>query len=162
MSWTKRDFLLAAYEEIGLANYIFDLQAEQLQSAVNKLDNMMLEFDAKGIKLGYPFAASPETSSIDEETNVPPYANSAIVSNLAVRLAPSVGKQLNPETKIQAYQALNMLYMMIPVPQVKIRAGVPAGAGNKLFSQPQMVFLPPTSNETLQTENNDLLFSKDK
>ena len=28
MSWTKRQFISAAFEEIGLANYIFDIETE--------------------------------------------------------------------------------------------------------------------------------------
>ena len=33
MSWTKRQYIVDAFEEIGLASYVYDLQPEQLQSA---------------------------------------------------------------------------------------------------------------------------------
>ena len=37
MSWTKREFVNQALEEIGLASYVFDLQSEQMNSARIKL-----------------------------------------------------------------------------------------------------------------------------
>jgi hypothetical protein len=54
MGYTKRQFISAAFEEIGLASYVFDLQPEQLQSALRRLDAMMADWNAKGIRLGYP------------------------------------------------------------------------------------------------------------
>ena len=40
MGWTKRQFVTQAFEEIGLASYVFDLTPEQLQSALRRLDAM--------------------------------------------------------------------------------------------------------------------------
>mgnify|MGYP003525752305 CR=1 FL=1 len=53
MGWTKRQFVTQAFEEIGLAAYVFDLTPEQLQSALRRLDSMMASWNAKGIRLGY-------------------------------------------------------------------------------------------------------------
>ena len=41
MGWTKQQLVEQAFEEIGMANYVFDLQVEQLQSAMYQLDAMM-------------------------------------------------------------------------------------------------------------------------
>ena len=38
MGWTKRQFVTQAFEEIGLAAYVFDLQPQQLDSALRKLN----------------------------------------------------------------------------------------------------------------------------
>ena len=39
--WTKREFITQAFEEIGLAAYVFDLTPEQLNSALRRLDAMV-------------------------------------------------------------------------------------------------------------------------
>jgi hypothetical protein len=54
MSYTKRQFVTAAFEEIGLASYVFDLTNDELTSACKRLDAMMADWNAKGIRLSYP------------------------------------------------------------------------------------------------------------
>lgn len=54
MGWTKRQFVTQAFEEIGLASYVFDLTPEQLDSALRRLDTMIASWNALGIRLGYP------------------------------------------------------------------------------------------------------------
>ena len=73
MGYSKRQFVAAAFEEIGLASYVFDLQTEQLQSAMRRIDAMMADWNGKGIRLGYPLPGSPQDSDLDELYRV--YAN---------------------------------------------------------------------------------------
>jgi hypothetical protein len=132
MSYSKRQFVSAAFEEIGLASYAFDLQPEQLESAWIKLDAMMANWNGKGIRLGYPIPSSPEQGSIDEETNVPDSANEAIYCNLAIRLAPSYGKQVMGETKAIAKSGYDTLLQRATAPLEKqFPRTLPSGAGNK-------------------------------
>ena len=77
MGWTKRQFVLQAFEEIGLASYVYDLTPEQLNSALFKLDAMMGTWNGKGIRIGYPTPGDPESSDLDAQTNVPDSANEA-------------------------------------------------------------------------------------
>lgn len=71
MGYSKRQFVAAAFEEIGLASYVFDLQPEQLQSALRRLDAMIADWNGKGIRLGYPLPGSPQYSDLDEPSEVP-------------------------------------------------------------------------------------------
>ena len=71
MAYTKRDIVEQAFEEIGLASYVFDLQPQQLESALRRLDAMMATWNAKGIRLGYPLPSSPADSDLDQEVGVP-------------------------------------------------------------------------------------------
>ena len=89
MGWTRRQFVEQAFEEIGYASYVYDLEPEQLESAGRRLDAMVASWNGKGIRLGYPLPSSPELASLDTETEVPDYANEAIYTNLAVKLAPT-------------------------------------------------------------------------
>jgi len=132
MGYTKQQFISAAFEEIGLASYVFDLQPEQLESALRRLDAMMADWNAKGIRLGYPLPSSPQDSTLSEETLVPDSAYEAIICSLAIRLAPSFGKQVMVETKTTAKQGYDILLQRATFPLEKqLPATTPAGAGNK-------------------------------
>lgn len=142
MGFTKREYIAAAFDEIGLASYTFDLEPEQIQSALRRLDAMMAEWNAKGIRLGYPLPLSPSDSDLDEQTYVPDSANEAIITNLGIRLAPSLGKQVSPDTKITARLAYNTLSSRAAMPnEMQYPSNLPSGAGNKPYSV-QTVFLP--------------------
>lgn len=150
MGYSKRQFVAAAFEEIGLASYVFDLQPEQLQSALRRLDAMMADWNGKGIRLGYPLPGSPQDSELDEPTLVPDSANQAILTNLAIRLAPSYGKMLMPETKAVAKDSYNTLLQRAtaPIPQ-QMPGTMPAGAGNKPYRNNDNPYLRPPVYPTL-------------
>ena len=131
MGWTKRQFVLQAFEEIGLANYTFDLQPEQLNSALYKLDAMLATWNGLGIRLGYPLPSSPQEGTLDTQTNVPDSANEAIYTNLAIRIASGFGKTVLPDTKITARAAYLVLLQRATLPQEMQVRGLPSGAGNK-------------------------------
>ena len=133
MAYTKRDIVEQAFEEIGLASYVFDLQPQQLDSALRRLDAMMATWNAKGIRLGYPLPSSPADSDLDQDTGVPDNAIEAMVLNLAVRVAPGFGKTVSPDTKGNAKRAYNELLANSAMP-LEMQLGnetIPSGAGNK-------------------------------
>jgi len=147
MGYTKRQFILAAFEEIGLASYTFDLQPEQLESARRRLDAMIADWNGKGIRLGYPIPSSPEQGSIDEETNVPDSAYEAIICSLGIRLAPSYGKQVMPMTMATAKQGYDTLLQRATFPlEQQMPNTMPAGAGNKPWRVYNNPFLRPPVN----------------
>ena len=132
MSWTKRQFVNQAFEMIGLANYTFYLQSEQLQSACRILDAMMATWYHKNLQLGYPLPSNPQDTDLDTETEVPDTAAEAIYSNLAVRIAPTLGRQVMPELKQAAFAAYQALLAQSAVPnEMQFPNTLPRGAGNK-------------------------------
>jgi hypothetical protein len=137
MSWTKRQFVEQAFDEIGLASYTFDLQPEQLQSALRRLDTMMATWNAKGIRLAYPLPSNPQDSDLDQNTEVPDSAFEAIYTNLAVRIAPSFGKQVALEVKVAAKQGYDVLLQRATAPiEMRMPSTMPVGAGHKLYDDP--------------------------
>lgn len=146
MGYSKRQFVTAALEEIGVAAYSFDLQPEMLQSALRRLDSMMADWNGKGIRLAYPLPSSPQFSDIDAESEVPDSANEAIITNLAIRVAPSYGKQVMPETKAHARDGYQTLLNRAALPpQQQMPGSMPSGAGNKPWRVYDDPFLrPPT------------------
>lgn len=144
MGYSKRQFVEAAFEEIGLASYTFDLQPQQIESALRRLDAMMAEWNAKGIRLGYPLPSSPQFSDISAESEVPDSANEAIITNLALKLAPSYGRTPMPDTKITAKTAYNTLLSRAAMPMVQqFPNTLPSGAGNKPWRMYDNPFLGP-------------------
>lgn len=144
MGYTKRQFVTAAFEEMGIASYAFDLSPEMLQSALRRLDSMMGEWNGMGIRLGYPLPSSPQDSDLDEETSVPDSANEAVILQLAIRLSPSRGKTINPATLVAAKGAFNVLLSRAAVPpQMQFPNTLPTGAGNKPFNTSGEFFPTP-------------------
>lgn len=160
MGYSKRQFVSAAFEEIGLASYAFDLQPQQLESALRRLDAMLASWNALGIRLGYPLPSSPEFSDIDAESEVPDSANEAIITNLAVKLAPSYGKQVMPETKATARETYNTLISRAVLPMEQQLPGtMPAGAGNKPWRVYDNPFLRPPVDPVLAGQDGQIEFN---
>jgi hypothetical protein len=158
MSYSKRQFVTAAFEEMGLASYVFDLQPQELESALRRLDAMMAEWNAKGIRLSYPLPGSPEDSEIDAETTVPDSANEAVITNLAIRLAPSYGKSVSPDTRMIANAAYNTLLSLAAMPsQIQFPDTLPRGAGNKpvRYGRP---FFPKPEDPILSGQDGEINF----
>lgn len=160
MGYSKRQFVTAAFEEIGLASYVFDLQPEQLQSALNRLDAMMADWNGKGIRLGYPLPGSPQYSDLDEPSEVPDSANEAIFTNLAIKLAPSYGKSVMPETKVTAKESYNTLLMRATTPlEMQLPGTMPAGAGNKPWRNYDNPFLQRPVDPVLAGQDGPIEFN---
>ena len=104
----------------------------------------MATWNGRTIRLGYPLPSSPEQSSLDEETNVPDIANEAIYLNLAIRIAPTVGKVVTMETKSAARDAYKELLKRAALPKEKqFPETLPAGQGNKPWRWRDSPFIRP-------------------
>jgi hypothetical protein len=158
MSFTKKQIIEQAFEEIGLASYIFDLTPDQLDSALRRLDLMVASWQAMNIQIGYPLPASPGNSNIDEEIQTSLNNNEALVLNLAVRLAPAYGKSVSQDTKTTAKNLYNQLLIeaAMPYEQQFVRT-LPLGAGYKRTDQ---VFVNVPDLNPIVVESNDQMLFK--
>ncbi len=136
MSYTKGELVHQALNEIGIADYDFDIGAEQTESAMRRMDNMLAMWDTKGIKLGYPVAFDANGSTLDQNSNVPDSAVEAITTNLAIRIAPSYGKVVSIETKAIAKESLDVLFNLFATPPEMQLPSMPKGAGYKNIDYP--------------------------
>ena len=146
MSYTKRQLVEAAMAEIGLASYAFDLMPEQRELALRRLDSMMAEWNTRGLRLGYPIPDNPADSDIDVDSNLPDAAWEAVITNLAIRMAPSYGKRVNVATATTARHALNTILARAALPAEMKLPAMPSGAGNKTIDDP---FLPEPSSDLI-------------
>lgn len=151
MSYTKGELISMALEEIGIASYEFDISPEQQQSALRRLDAMIAEWNQRGILLGYPIAKQSE-ASVDEDSNIPDWAWTAVATNLGKQLAPSYGKQISPETRILAKKTYDTLLAHFAQPKEAQFNSMPKGAGYKTT---EFRWIPEPTQEYLTDINNE-------
>jgi hypothetical protein len=154
MGWTKRDIIGQAFEELGLGDYIFDVEASRLQSAMRRLDVMVARWSKFGISTSYPLPTNPNDGDLDDDTTLADTQVEAAVLLLALRLAPSLGKTPMQDTRARAKEAWNTLLMDSSAPSERQLAddAVPAGAGNRPKTSP---FLD--ANDEYLSDDSDLL-----
>jgi len=144
MSWTKRQFVVAAFEELGLSDANFNLSDAQLNTTLKRLDGMMATWNAKGLRLSYPIPSDPSSSNLDTDTTVPDKANEAIYLNLAIKIASSFGKIASQELKVNAREAYRTLLASNAYPLSERQLdNVPRGAGAKVRQGNTSTFITP-------------------
>jgi len=136
MSYTKRQIVNSALSEIGLAEYTFDVLPEQSQEALRRLDSMLAEWNGRGILLSYPVPTNPNSSTLDQDSGIPDHAWEAVITNLALRIAPSYGKSASPHTMATARHSLNTVMAKSAMPREMMITDIPSGAGHKNIDQP--------------------------
>lgn len=129
MPWTKRQIVMEAFSEIGKGDYQFDMQPEEFQSALRRLDMMVAAWGAtQNIRIGY--IGGNGFGDIGAETELPDWGIEAMYLNLAIRIAPGYGKTVSPDTKINAKQALeNIMNNTVTIEPRYIGGYAGAGAG---------------------------------
>lgn len=138
MSKTRRELITGAFGELGVSNE-FDVSPEEIIGGIEKLNRMLSAWNARGLRVGYSPGAG-----IDEQTGIVDGSDEAVTLNLALRLAPGIGKVPSPDLKRDARLALlALLTQRVRLIPVQLPAEMIAGAGNRRHTQ--RVFLsPPT------------------
>lgn len=129
--WSKRDVITQAFSEIGKGASDFDLQPEDLQTGLRKLDAMMATWGgALGVRIG--FSGGDGKGDLGEDTEVPDWSYEALYLNLALRLCPDYGKTPSPITVTNAKAALDAVRGRTVQPATRRISGY-AGAGNSAW-----------------------------
>lgn len=129
---TKLSLINRAMSDLGMASYVFDLSPEEIQDCLNRLDDMMAEWDFKGIRLGYALPSEENPSSPDDDAHLPDGVVSAVASNLAIRCAPMFGKQVSPDVYKQAKDGLDVIEIAtMQMPSMQYPTTMPRGGGYK-------------------------------
>lgn len=132
---TKGILAYMAFEEIGLAPYEFDFTAQELASALRRLDALMIELETQGMALNYNYPPAMGQSQPTDSSGIDDRAVNAVIQQLALRLAPAIGKTLSVESKASYTQSLAALRVMYAViPERTLQRDTPIGAGNKPWS----------------------------
>lgn len=159
MSWSKGELINEAFAEISLAASVFDLQPEEQETALRRLDTMMATWVQKGARLGYSLPSSPDASNLDDDSGLPDWAIEAVYLNLAIRLAPGFGKTPTIETKTNAKTGYDSILWAAAHPiEQQLPSTMPRGAGNKPWRRTDRPFMPKPDHDPLQydSQSNDL------
>lgn len=148
MGWSKQDLIGQAFEAIGIAAYVFDVQSSQFQSAMRQMDAMLAGWNSRGIRMSYSMPSNANGGNVGDASGIADRGYEAVYSNLALRLAPTVGRAVPVELRIiarQAYDAL-LAHYAIPV-EMHMPINTPAGAGQKTWRSTNQPFIqdPDTS-----------------
>lgn len=151
MAWTKRALIEMAYEEIGVSSALgYDLTSDQVALALNRLDAVMATLYQSGYRLGYNSPAEYKGGDPDDDSGIPNGANEAVYLSLAIRLAPTIGKMIAPQTKAAHRRAMNALAQYSDIPTVKRdTTAAPAGAGSTRDYRVTEPFLDPAYDDAL-------------
>lgn len=156
MSYTKLQIINDAFGEIGLSDFVFDLTPGEQQQALRQMDRMMAEWSSRGIRVGYPLPSSPGDSNLSDDSTLPDVAVDAVLTNLAIRLASSLGRQVSADLRIRAKSGYDLLLREAakPIP-MQFPDTLPVGAGNRRISGRDNFMPSPT--DPLETGPDGLL-----
>jgi hypothetical protein len=155
VDWTKGDLVNAAFEELTLAEGDgFGITPDEEARALKRMDAMVATWAAKGVRIGYAFPSSPSASKLTDLAGIPDSAAETIFLNLAKRMAPGYGKQLNPETVAAARDGYDtLLWAAAMPPEQQLPHTMARGAGAKPWRTSNRPFLPRPDTDPLR--NND-------
>jgi hypothetical protein len=133
MATTKSDIVASALNKLAVTGFDYEIDPEELKSGVTTLEYLMADWDARGIKIGYNFAADPETANISDPCGLPDIAFRAVTYQLAIDLADTYGKQVTQSIAASANSGMTSLLSAVQYqPQVQYPNRMPRGSGNTL------------------------------
>lgn len=145
MAYTKRQIVDIAMDALGLGPEVYTLSPDDVAAGVRRLDAMMATWSAQGLRMGYPVEVGPDDADPSADTGIPASAVEAVALQLAVKMAPSFGKVVAPETRIEATRAkiaIDAVFGQLP-PKIGLAAGIPMGAGYRTYNGAGMFSYPP-------------------
>lgn len=101
---TKIKLIDRAYSKLVISGITVDPTADDVVLAVEELECMAQEWQGRNICLSFNFEDCPKCSS---ESGVPKRYENAVITNLALRLAPDFGKAVDDQLYRQARQSLD-------------------------------------------------------
>lgn len=133
---TKGTLVVRALSKLGIANYVFDTEAEEDVSALRQLDSLAARWQGRLRPFGYLQPASNGASSPGDDAGIDEQDIDAFVYNLAEVLAPDYGKTVPPQILKLAAESRSELYCRYAnLPEYQLTRKTPVGAGNRFGRQ---------------------------
>lgn len=143
---TKGEIVTAALSQIGIADYEFDISDEEVTSGILRLDSMLSMWSSKGIHVSYNYVGGS-----DDESGLPSTTLEAVISNLAIRLAPSYGKQIPLDVRAIAKSGLTAIMSESARPRERQLGAFLRGAGYKNVDT-SIFWYPENENEWMEAD----------
>jgi len=151
---TKFDLVNAALRKIAVASNatLTDTEPQSFDDGVSELEMMVAEWlqDGSGIDVGYLFAADGDPVDGGDPHGLKTSSLSAVISNLACRIAPDYALEAMAKVVINAANGKERLVKLgAQTRAIEARQGVngypsrmPVGSGNRLLTRNGINFFP--------------------
>lgn len=146
---TKGDIVRAALRKLGVASdaTLTDVEPQSMQDAVEDLELMMAEWyqDGKGIIAGYVFSDLDVPPSDGDDHGMRTSAISAVMHNLAVRIAPDYAVEPSAKIVTTARYGKEQLYKLSAMSRAKrapYPSRMPVGSGNRGVTLNEIHYYP--------------------
>ena len=157
MAWTKAQIIDEAFSELALGS-TFDMEPEERETALRRLDTMMATWEAKGVRVGYN-----GPGLLASDSGIPLSAVETVYLNLAVRIAGGFGKQVSALTLTTARAGYDTLLIAAAMPPEQQLPSMPRGAGQRVgtYSLGGSFSPAPDQNPLQTTPGGDLHIDTD-
>jgi hypothetical protein len=155
MSWRKDQLVKFALEEIGIPQD--EIQPHELESGIVRLNVMLSDWNGEGIRIKAPLSSSPDVEDTRQDSSIPDWAFRAVITNLALDLAPSYGRAPSMATVVAAKKSKKTLRNRTgyPVPDQVFNSHLPLGAGNARHGQTR-TYVGETEEPLLAGDDKEL------
>jgi hypothetical protein len=137
-----------AFDSLEIKSAEVDLETDEINNGIRRLNRMMTAWAQQGINLSY---TKIENSS--DIVTIPDWAEEAVVSHLAIRLAPSFGVTATPSLVAIASESFKYLREnTVDLGEVNFPTTLPVGAGNNYINDEN--FFTDSSESTIQTNDD--------
>lgn len=132
---TKRDLIGQAYTECAINGWEYDIQPDELDKALTRLDMLAAELTGRGIEIGYNAPYAIGQGSLNDELGCADQAFFGLSVLLAQRLCPTMGKAMSAESKMTLNAAMKAVRSAAAslVPSMSLARGTPLGSGNRFW-----------------------------
>ena len=124
----KADLIQGAYEQLRIWGVTRIPSPTETVLALKRLNGLLLHWENQNIYLGWNVGAD----NPNDESGLPDWAQEAVFTNLALKLAPTFGKMATPDMKSEASETYNAIclscYANMEYPDT-----MPVGAGNQRY-----------------------------
>jgi len=125
----KRTLIEMAFNKCTMAGYEFGRTAEEVNDAQRELNAMMFEHPFSALGFVQPDYGD---GNPDELSGIPNDTISAVAFELALRLAPNMGKSLSPEATVARQKSMALLHAKAAtIPTMPYQSHTVRGAGAK-------------------------------
>jgi hypothetical protein len=150
MATTASGVVTKALQKILVAAAEQGITSSEMQIGISEMNDMMFEFDATGISLGYTEVLTPT-----DLITVPVGAIGGVVAQLAVRLSPYFNMPVSPGLSMAAQNGLKALYKLgLTIRPSSRPCTLPVGSGNETSGTYNNDRFYPCPEPSILTEDN--------
>jgi len=129
---TKSDLVMGAYDEMRISGLTVKPSSEDIVLAIKRLDNMMADWQNKGLCLEYNKTANYGKVDPNQSSGLADSSALAAILNLAVSLSPAFGLEVSRETKSGAKSSYEGLFS-IDLGDMESNPYLPRGQGENYY-----------------------------